>query len=153
MSNDLRTLRLSYDLPAQELVDFIRPFAPKYDKPLQSKAEAPEVYGIQLRPDLLKKLYLKYDPAAWEKRKREKDGHKNPFRRDEIPVFQQKQIHLTSYTHCLPSKVREKPSRFSAALSKSDAISGSRSGRPTRAAKSAAVPENGRSFTAAKSFA
>lgn len=80
MSNDLRTLRLSYDLPAQELVDFIRPFAPKYDKPLQSKAESPEVYGVQLRPDLLKKLYLKYDPAAWEKRKREKDGHKNHFR-------------------------------------------------------------------------
>ena len=80
MSNDLRTLRLTYDLPSQELVDFIRPFAPKYDKPLQSKAESPEVYGVQLRPDLLKKLYLKYDPAAWEKRKREKDGHKNPFR-------------------------------------------------------------------------
>lgn len=80
MSNDLRTLRLTYDLPSQELVDFIRPFAPKYDRPLQSKAESPEVYGVQLRPDLLKKLYLKYDPAAWEKRKREKDGHKNPFR-------------------------------------------------------------------------
>ena len=80
MSNDLRTLRLSYDLPSQELVDFIRPFAPKYDRPLQSKAESPEVHGVQLRPDLLKKLYLKYDPAAWEKRKREKDGHKNPFR-------------------------------------------------------------------------
>lgn len=80
MSNDLRTLRLTYDLPSQELVDFIRPFAPKYDRPPQSKAESPEVYGVQLRPDLLKKLYLKYDPAAWERRKREKDGHKNPFR-------------------------------------------------------------------------
>ncbi len=80
MSNDLRTLRLSYDLPSQELVDFIRPFAPKYDRPLQSKAESPEVYGVQLRPGLLKKLYLKYDPPAWEKRKRATDGHKNPFR-------------------------------------------------------------------------
>lgn len=80
MRNDLQFLRLSHSLSAQELVDSIRPFAPKYDKPLNSKAENPDVYGVQLRPDILKAIYTKYDPEGWEKRKRRADGHRNQSR-------------------------------------------------------------------------
>ena len=73
MSIDLKYLRLSCGLQSQELVDFIKPYAPKYDKPLQSKAESPEVYGVQIRPDLLKKLYLKYDPAKEARKRRSQE--------------------------------------------------------------------------------
>lgn len=76
MSSNLRDLRLKFSIPSQDMVDVVRAIYPKYDKPLQSKCEAPEVYGIELRRDARKALFQKYDPEGWEKHKRHTDGHR-----------------------------------------------------------------------------
>lgn len=76
MGNRLRDLRLSQSLPSQDLVDTVREIYPKYDKPLQSKCEASDVYGVELRRDALKALYMKFDPEGWAKRQRHSDGHR-----------------------------------------------------------------------------
>lgn len=74
--NRLRDLRLRNSIPSQQMVEIVRRIYPKYDKPLQSKCESPNVYGVQLKPDALKALYMEFDPDAWEKYKRKTDGHK-----------------------------------------------------------------------------
>lgn len=76
MGNLLRDLRLLQSLASQEMVDVVREIYPKYDKPLQSKCEAPDVYGVEIRPDALKALYKRFDPEGWEKRKKASDGHR-----------------------------------------------------------------------------
>lgn len=76
MSSNLRDLRLKFSIPSQDMVDVVRTLYPKYDKPLQSKCEAPDVYGVELRRDARKALYMKYDPEGWAKYKRRIDGHK-----------------------------------------------------------------------------
>lgn len=80
MSNDLQTLRLSHQIPAKEMAETVQTIYPRFDRYLLSKCETPSVYGVQIKHDALKALFLKYDPEAWEKRKRRTDGHKNPFR-------------------------------------------------------------------------
>lgn len=80
MGNRLRDLRLSQSLASQDLVDTVREIYPKYDKPLQSKCEASDVYGVELRRDALKALYMTYDPDGWAKRQRAADGHKKQHR-------------------------------------------------------------------------
>lgn len=76
MGNRLRDLRLSQSLASQEIVDTVREIYPKYDKPLQSKCEASDVYGVELRRDALKALYMKFDPEGWKKRQKASDGHR-----------------------------------------------------------------------------
>ena len=76
MGNRLRDLRLSRSLASQQMVDKVREIYPKYDKPLQSKCEASDVYGVELRRDALKALYMEFDPEGWEKRQRHIDGHR-----------------------------------------------------------------------------
>lgn len=76
MGNRLRDLRLSQSLASQEMVDTVREIYPKYDKPLQSKCESSDVYGVELRRDALKALYMKYDPEGWKKRQKAADGHR-----------------------------------------------------------------------------
>ena len=80
MSKDLQFLRLSYQLPAKDMAETVQQIYPRFDRFLLSKCESPEVYGVQIKPDALKTLYLKYAPDEWAKRKRRTDGHKNPFR-------------------------------------------------------------------------
>ena len=80
MSNDLQALRLSHSIPARDMAETVQKIYPRFDRYLLSKCEASEVYGVQLKHDALKALYLKYDPEAWAKRKRKTDGHKNQFR-------------------------------------------------------------------------
>ena len=80
MSNDLQSLRLSHSIPARDMAETVQKIYPRFDRYLLSKCESPEVYGVQIRHDALKALYLKYDPEAWTKRKRRTDGHKNRSR-------------------------------------------------------------------------
>jgi hypothetical protein len=65
MGNQLRDFRLSHSLKSQQMVDCVRKFYPKYDKPLQSKCEAEDVYGVQIKPAAMKELYMEFDPEAW----------------------------------------------------------------------------------------
>ena len=76
MGNRLRDLRLSQSLSSQDIVDTVREIYPKYDKPMQSKCESSDLYGVELRRDALKALYMKYDPDGWKKRQKAIDGHR-----------------------------------------------------------------------------
>lgn len=80
MSNDLQSLRLAHQIPARDMAETVQTLYPRFDRYLLSKCEASEVYGVQLKHDALKALYLKYDPEAWVLRLRKTDGHKNQFR-------------------------------------------------------------------------
>ena len=79
MSNDLQALRLSHSIPARDMAETVQKIYPRFDRYLLSKCEASEVYGVQLKTDALKALYLKYDPDGWAHRKR-KDTHKHNSR-------------------------------------------------------------------------
>ncbi len=78
MSNDLQSLRLSCQIPAKDMAEAVQKIYPRFDRYLLSKCEADTVYGVELKKDALKALYLKYAPDAWAKRK--KDGHRNQSR-------------------------------------------------------------------------
>lgn len=80
MSNELQTLRLSHKIPARDMAETVQTLYPRFDRYLLSKCESSEVYGVEIKKDALKALYLKYDPAAWAKRIRKSGGHKNNSR-------------------------------------------------------------------------
>lgn len=75
-NNKLRDLRLSHSLSSQELVDTVKELYPKYDKPLQSKCEQSDVYGVRLNQKAMNALLQKYDPDGLLRRKRSSDGHR-----------------------------------------------------------------------------
>lgn len=54
MGNQLTDLRLSCSLPAAAIVEAVRAVHPKFDKPLLSKCERPEEYGIAALPSTIK---------------------------------------------------------------------------------------------------
>lgn len=56
MDNEVRALRLDNNLPAKEIVSVVRGLYPKFDKPLLSKCEHGDLYGVDLRPDALAAL-------------------------------------------------------------------------------------------------
>ncbi len=74
-SNELRELRLLKELPVGEMVDVVRQMHPKFDRYVQSKAENSELYGIQLCPDAMKELWMKFAPDEYQKRIRK--AHKS----------------------------------------------------------------------------
>jgi len=76
MAEELRELRINRQLPAKEMVEVVRDIYPKYDKTMQSKCERGDEYGIQIRPDAMKALYARFDPAHRSKPKKKGDGHK-----------------------------------------------------------------------------
>jgi len=78
MSEELRELRISRQLPAREMVSVVKEIYPKYDKTMQSKCERGDEYGIQIRPDAMEALYARFDPERLIKTKKKKkgDGHK-----------------------------------------------------------------------------
>lgn len=77
MSNELRALRLSKKLPARDMVAVVKEIYPKYDKTIQSKCERDDEYGVRIRDDALKALYLRFDPEQLQKIKKKKaGGHK-----------------------------------------------------------------------------
>ncbi len=56
MSGDLHALRVDNDLPARDIVAVVRELYPKFDKPLLSKCEHGDLYGVDLRPDAMEAL-------------------------------------------------------------------------------------------------
>ncbi len=76
MSEELRELRISRQLPAREMVSVVKEIYPKYDKTMQSKCERGDEYGIRIRQDALEALYAKFDPEKLKKDKKKEDGHR-----------------------------------------------------------------------------
>lgn len=60
MPNELLDMRVSQDIPAKEMVDIVRAIYPRFDKPLLSKCQHHELYGIDLRDDAMAVLRKKY---------------------------------------------------------------------------------------------
>ena len=73
--NQLKSLRVLYSLGAKDMAETVQHTYPRFDRYLLSKCEASDQYGIELRRDALKALYLKYAPEAWRKR-RNRDRHR-----------------------------------------------------------------------------
>ena len=76
MGNPIKDLRLSRSLPAQEIVDFVRTMHPKFDKPLLSKCESTEAYGVEMAKGAKKALLQKYGQPE----KKRKDNRRCPHR-------------------------------------------------------------------------
>lgn len=72
--NPLRDLRVSKNIPANDMVDTVRALFPKYDKPLQSKCEHGDEYGVNLKPKAMDALLAKYAPELLAKEKHRRDG-------------------------------------------------------------------------------
>jgi len=78
MSNKLRDLRMTSEATPQQMVDIVRVKYPKYDKPLQSKCEHTEDYGVELTYPAFRELVIRLlGKEEWEKYKRHTDGHAN----------------------------------------------------------------------------
>jgi len=60
MANELMGLRVSQDIPAKDMVDVVRTIYPRFDKPLLSKCQHHELYGIDLRDDAMAALRQRY---------------------------------------------------------------------------------------------
>ena len=75
MANELRTLRLSKNIPAQAIVNVIKKFHPNFDKPMLSKCERGDTYGITLKPAVMDALIDKFAPETREVYKRRRNGH------------------------------------------------------------------------------
>ena len=73
--NQLKSLRVLYSLAAKDMAETVQHTYPRFDRYLLSKCEASDQYGIEIRRDALKALYMKYAPEAWRKR-RNRDRHK-----------------------------------------------------------------------------
>lgn len=77
MSDELRDLRLTKNIPAGDMVTVVQQLYPKYDKTMQSKCENGVAYGIDLRADALEALYSRFAPELLERRRRRKNsGHR-----------------------------------------------------------------------------
>lgn len=72
MSEELRELRISRQIPAKEMVAVVQALYPKYDKTVQSKCENGEAYGVSIRPDAMNALYAKFAPDLLTAKKRAK---------------------------------------------------------------------------------
>lgn len=68
MDKELRSLRLSQQppIPAKEMVLVVRRLYPKFDKPLLSKCEHGDEYGIQIRSDAMDALLEHFTPETPE---------------------------------------------------------------------------------------
>ena len=73
--NEITNLRVSHALAARDMAETVQGLYPRFDRYLLSKCEAPELYGIEIRPNALERLYMKYAPEAWKKR-RSRDRHR-----------------------------------------------------------------------------
>jgi len=74
MSEELRELRISKQIPVKDMVAVVQTLYPKYDKTIQSKCENGEAYGVSIRPDAMKALYERFAPERLEPPKRTRHG-------------------------------------------------------------------------------
>lgn len=70
----LRELRTSKQLPAKDMVAVVRELYPKFDKPMLSKCENGDSYGVNIRPDAIEALYSRFAPEILERKRRAKSG-------------------------------------------------------------------------------
>lgn len=63
-AKELRDLRITRGLTAPQMVAVVQRLYPKYDKPLQSKCEHGDEYGIDLRRDALDALKAEFTPGT-----------------------------------------------------------------------------------------
>lgn len=63
-ANELRALRITRGLTAPQMVAVVQRLYPKYDKPLQSKCEHGDEYGIDLRRDALDAIKAEFTPGT-----------------------------------------------------------------------------------------
>ena len=67
---------LSHTQAGKEIMATVQQSSPKFDKSCMAKAKRSNLYGVEIRGDILKKLWLTYAPEEYAKRKRHTDGHK-----------------------------------------------------------------------------
>ncbi|MGN0787086.1 MAG: hypothetical protein ACI4OB_06810 [Christensenellales bacterium] len=61
-NNPLQYIRTVKQIPAKEVVEFVRGLHPKYDKTLQSKCERLEDYGVELETEAMIAVVEAYAP-------------------------------------------------------------------------------------------
>lgn len=66
MSDKLRELRRTKQIPAKEIVAVIQRLYPKYDKVALSKCENGDTYGVEIKPDALDAVYAEFAPELLE---------------------------------------------------------------------------------------
>ena len=64
MANELFDLRTSKGIPAKDMVNVVRAIYPRFDKPLLSKCQHPELYGVELLNDAMDALRREYHVTA-----------------------------------------------------------------------------------------
>lgn len=75
--NQLKDLRVSHALAARDMAETVQDLYPRFDRYLLSKCEASDQYGVELRRDALKRLYMTYAPTEWKKiQRRHTDRHR-----------------------------------------------------------------------------
>lgn len=84
--NEIQRLRVERHIPVADMVDVVRTLYPGYDKPLHSKVDNGEKYGIRLRPDAEKLLLHHF---AMNDRKRRKGDHRKKPKRIQARVSEQ----------------------------------------------------------------
>jgi hypothetical protein len=81
LGNELKDLRISRALAARDMAEEVQTLYPRFDRYLLSKCEAGDQYGVEIRRDALKRLYMKFAPEAWKKRRsRDRHRRKRSFR-------------------------------------------------------------------------
>lgn len=76
MNNELLELRTNKDIPAREMVTEVRKLFPRFDKPLLSKCQYSDLYGVLLRDEAMTALKLKYAPESVATPSNRKDSHR-----------------------------------------------------------------------------
>ena len=75
--NRLKDLRISHALAARDMTETVQNLYPRFDRYLLSKCEAADQYGVEIREDALKRLYMIYAPTEWKKiQRRHTDRHR-----------------------------------------------------------------------------
>lgn len=75
--NELKDLRISHSLAARDMADAVQALYPRFDRYLLSKCEASDQYGVELKRDALKLLYMTYAPKEWKRiQRRHTDRHR-----------------------------------------------------------------------------
>lgn len=90
--NEITNLRISHALAARDMAETVQGLYPRFDRYLLSKCEATDQYGIEIKPDALKLLYMTYAPTEWKRyQRRHTDRHKRTHSircRLDDPTFQ-----------------------------------------------------------------
>jgi hypothetical protein len=76
VNNELLELRTKKKIPAREMVDEVRKLFPQFDKPLLSKCQYSDLYGVLLRDEAMTALKAKFAPESVATASNRKDSHR-----------------------------------------------------------------------------